>query len=89
MEQYYTEKRQIAEAAERYVSGLEEENKQLRKENTKLKAEQVCHNDQCKLDEISRLRELLEEAQEEIQNCYGRDIELTERIWEALEGGGE
>ena len=39
--------------------------------------------------ENERLRELLEEAQEEIQNCYGRDTSLTERIWEALKGGGD
>ena len=36
-----------------------------------------------------RLLELLEEAREEIQNCYGRDVDLTERIWQALEGSGE
>ena len=29
MEQYYTEKREKAEALERYISGLEEENRQL------------------------------------------------------------
>ena len=39
--------------------------------------------------ENKRLLELLEEAQEEIQNCYGRDIELTERITEVLEGRRE
>jgi len=39
--------------------------------------------------EAERLRELLEEAREEIQNCYGRDISLTECIWQALEGGGD
>ena len=37
--------------------------------------------------ENRHLRELLEESREEIQNCYSRDIPLTERIWQALEGG--
>ena len=29
--------------------------------------------------------ELLESAREDLQNCYGRDTELTERITEFLE----
>ena len=40
MERYYTEKREKAEEQERYVSGLEEENKRLREENEVLK----CRN---------------------------------------------
>ena len=39
--------------------------------------------------ENKRLLDLLEEAREEIQNCYGRDIPLTERIWQTIEGCGE
>ncbi|KAB3535655.1 hypothetical protein F8154_05855 [Alkaliphilus pronyensis] len=29
---------------------------------------------------LNEAKELLEEAREEIQNCYGRDIQLTDRI---------
>ena len=59
--------------------------------------EQIC--DRCQREdklkarlteaesENKRLRGVLEEAREEIQNCYGRDIPLTEDISEALEGG--
>jgi len=41
---------------------LEKEVERLREENTKLKAEQVCHSDQCKLEEIKRLREALDKG---------------------------
>ena len=35
--------------------------------------------------DLKRAVELLEKANEEIQNCYGRDTELTEEIYEFLE----
>ena len=36
-------------------------------------------------EEFKKAIELLENAREEIQNCYGRDTELTEEISEFLE----
>ena len=64
----------VAPVNEYTISQQEHALRSLEADNERLEAEN------------KRMRELLEEAQEEIQNCYGRDIELTERITEVLEG---
>lgn len=34
---------------------------------------------------LEKAMELLEDAREEIQNCYGKDTDLTDRITDFLE----
>ena len=101
MERYYTEKREKAEEQERYIASLEAENKRLREENAKFRAEQVCHADQCKLEENKWLRELLQEAVAGHKSSWEWedermkwvevqiDKETLMEIEQALEGGGE
>lgn len=39
--------------------------------------------------ECTKMQKILEEAAEEIENCYGRDTELSERMRNMLDGGNE
>ena len=54
------------ESLQRAVVELEAENKRLREENAKLRAEQVCHGDQCRIEESRQLRDVLATLMKEI-----------------------
>ena len=51
----------------------------------KVNAKQEIEDRKQTDEEFRKAMELLEKAREEIQNCYSRDIELTEEISEFLE----
>jgi len=67
-------------------TGLEPEEIILLKQNFERKVCTGCWlKDGAKISEnIGELKMLLEQAAEEIENCYGRETELSERIREQL-----